>query len=424
MLQDRYGNGLSTSSVAARDAYVLGMDRFLAADAGVDEAFGMAVAEDPGFSAAYLALARNRQIRGRGKEARALLAQAREVARDLTEYESGHLGTLGLLIEGKSGEGYTAARAQLADHPRDAVVAGACLGVFGLIGFSGQAGRESENLALAEILAPAYGDDWWFLCNLAFAQMEAGQVGPASGTIERSMALNPRNANMAHYRSHLFYENGEAEAGLAYLDAWRAEYDRDGLLHCHVSWHVALWSLAMGDEARMWQVIDSDIAPGASPSPPLSVLTDMAAILYRAELAGVTVSQSRWAQVSDYATEHFAKPGLAFADVHAAIAHAMAGNADALSQIIDGAKGPAGDMVQVLAQAFRAIAAADWATACTHLTAVMSAHQRIGGSRAQRDLIEYALAGVLLRMGRGEEARRILMMHRPLTSTAGVIQGL
>ncbi len=247
MLQDGYGNALSTSSVTARDAYVLGMDRFLAADAGVDEAFATAVAEDPKFCMAHLAMARNRQIRGQGKEARGLLAQARDVAGDLTGYEAGHLGTLGLLIVGKSAEGYKTARAQLADHPRDAVVAGACLGVFGLIGFSGQPGREAENLALAEILAPSYGDDWWFLCNLAFAQMEAGQVGPASGNIERSMELNPRNANMAHYRSHLFYENGEAEAGLAYLDAWREDYDRDGLLHCHVSWHVALWSLAMGD---------------------------------------------------------------------------------------------------------------------------------------------------------------------------------
>ncbi|MFT7595955.1 MAG: hypothetical protein ACI8R4_003288, partial [Paracoccaceae bacterium] len=47
-----------------------------------------------------------------------------------------------------------------------------------------------------------------------------------------------------------------------------------------------------------------------------------------------------------------------------------------------------------------------------------------GGSRAQRDLIEYALAGVLLRMDKADEARRLLAMHRPMTDRAGAIRGL
>ena len=39
MLQDRYGNALATASTAARDHYVDGVDRFLAALPGVEEAF-------------------------------------------------------------------------------------------------------------------------------------------------------------------------------------------------------------------------------------------------------------------------------------------------------------------------------------------------------------------------------------------------
>ena len=424
MLQDRYGNALSTSSVAARDAYVAGVDRYLAADAGVEDALAQAVAEDENFALAHLAIARNRQIFGDGAGARAALARARAVAGGLTAREAGQMQTLGLLIEGKGAEGYKAARVQLSEYPRDVMVAQTCLGVFGLIGFSGQPGREAENLALAEILAPHYGDDWWFLCLLAFAQMEAGQVGPAAASIEASLAGNPRNGNGAHYRSHLYYETGETEAGLGYLQDWLAGYDRTGVLHCHLSWHVALWSLAKGDVTAMWALIDKDIAPEVSASPPLNVLTDMAAILYRAELAGVDVPGERWRTISDFAARYFPRPGLAFADVHAALAHAMAGNGEALARIIEGARGPAGDMVKVLGQAFAALAAADWPAACADLTVVMADHQRIGGSRAQRDLIEYALAGVLLRLGRGDEARRLLAMHRPLTATAGVVDGL
>ena len=50
MLQDRYGNTLTTSSSAARDAYVVGVDRLLSADAKTEDAFRQAIAADDGFA--------------------------------------------------------------------------------------------------------------------------------------------------------------------------------------------------------------------------------------------------------------------------------------------------------------------------------------------------------------------------------------
>ncbi len=424
MLEDRYGNGLSTASAAARDAYVRGMDLNLSANAGVEEALCEAVAHDPRFALGHLAIARNRQVMGDGTGAREALGVARGFAANLSEREQSQLNTLGLLIEGKSADGYAAARAHLDTFPRDPMVAQTCLGVFGLIGFSGQPGREAENLALAEYLAPYYGDDWWMLGNLAFAQMEAGQTGPAEVSVERSIALNPQSANSAHYRSHLYYEVGETDAGLKYLEDWSAGYDRGGILHCHLAWHIALWSLARGDIDGMWRAVDADIDPAKSSSPALNVLTDLAAILYRAEIAGVSVAPERWERVSAFAAERFGKPGLAFADVHAALAHAMAGRGDAVVKIVDGARGPAADMVRLLAEAFAAIAKQSWQEAAAHLTRAMGDHARIGGSRAQRDLIEYAMVNVLLKMGQGDEARRMLAMRRPMTATGGAVSGL
>lgn len=424
MLCDRYGNPLSTTSTAARDAYVKAMDLNLSGNAGVEPALHEAVEHDPAFALGHLAIARNRQVIGDGAGARGALGIARGFEANLTERETGQLETLGLLIEGKSAAGYKAARAHLEAYPRDALVAQTCLGVFGLIGFSGQPGREAENLSLAESLAPHYGDDWWMLGNLAFAQMEAGQTGPAEQSVERSIELNPRNANAAHYRSHLYYEVGETQAGLRYLEDWSAGYDRDGILHCHLSWHVALWALAQGDVDRMWQAVDADIDPKKSSSPPLNVLTDLAAILYRAEVAGVEVAPERWQRVSEFASRRFGKPGLAFADVHAALAHAMAGRGAAVEKIIAEARGPAADMVRLLAEGFSAIAGGAWHAAAAHLTKAMADHARIGGSRAQRDLIDYAMVNVLLKLGQGDEARRMLAMRRPMTATAGAVRGL
>jgi Tfp pilus assembly protein PilF len=431
VLQDRYDNALSTGSAAARDAYVEGVDRFLAAGHGAEGAFGRAVEADPGFALAHVGLARVRQVQGRGADAAAAMAEARRVAAGpavdgagLSAREAAHLAAFDLLIGGRGPEAYRAIRAHAAQHPRDAMVVQTCTGVFGLIGFCGQPGREAEQLAFTAALAPHYGDDWWFLGQHAFSQVEAGQIGPAGETVERALAGNPLNANAAHIKGHVEYEAGETDAGYAYLTDWQRGYDREGQLHCHIAWHVAIWALERGDIETMWRVVDEAVAPGGAWGPPLNVMTDTAAILYRAELAGVQVPAARWRAVSDYAARMFPKPGIAFADVHAALAHAMAGNDEALERIIDGAAGPAGELVRTLAAGFRALAAEDWGQGAAHLARAACDHARIGGSRAQRDLIEYALLGALLKQGKADEARRLLALRRPLKAAAHAVHGL
>ncbi len=426
MLQDRYGNDLSTTSATARDAYVEGMDRFLSSAPEVEEAYQQALQADPNFALAHLGITRNRQANGDGAGGREALAQARSAATTagLSPREQRHLNQRGLLIDGKGSDAYTAARAHLMDHPRDALVAQTCLGVFGLIGFSGRPGREAENLSLAEYLAPHFGDDWWFLCILAFAQMEARQPGPAEPNIERSMELHPRNANGAHYRGHHYYEVGERQTGYAYLSDWRKGYDRRGLLHCHIAWHCALWAMAGGGADTMWAIAEADVLPQSGAKPTLNVLTDSAALLYRAQLAGIEVPSKYWQQVSDYALQTFPNPGIAFADMHAAVAHAMAGNGEALAKIITDARGTAADTVRSVAEGFKALAAQDWAAAIASLTSIMAEYERLGGSHAQRDLVEHALAGTLLRAGKSDEAIRLIAMPRPHTRMSSAIAGL
>jgi hypothetical protein len=62
MLKDRYDNLLATGSEAARDAYVDGVDRLLAADISTEQAFQRAIEADDGFALGHAALARAWQI--------------------------------------------------------------------------------------------------------------------------------------------------------------------------------------------------------------------------------------------------------------------------------------------------------------------------------------------------------------------------
>lgn len=424
MFKDRYDNPVVTSSNKAFDAYISGVDSMLAGNDGVEAAFELAIGEDPDFLQAHLGLARQWQMQGEPGQVKKVLEQMPGLSDHRPAFEKSQASTLLLLLSGKIPAAIKSIHEHLREYPRDAVVAQTCMGVFGLIGFSGQPGREAEQLAFTTSLASHYGDDGWFLGQHAFAQLEVGQLAKAEKSIEHAIASHPKSAHNAHIRSHLYYENGEGSAGLQYLEDWRRGFSRGALMHCHIAWHVALWALEQGDEDKMWDIFDADILPANNDcGPSLNVLTDAVALLFRAQLAGVDIPDSRWLAVSEFALGHFPKPGMAFADVHAAAAHAFAGNMDAIATLISDARGPAGDLVKLCAHAFDAIAKEQWRDAANYLAGILVDHARIGGSRAQRDLFQFALALVLLRQGRGDEARLFLSIHRPAAPLT-VVKGL
>lgn len=421
---DRYDNPITTTQPHARDAYVRALDLMLAGDAGITVAFQDAIDADPGFALGHAGLARGRQFAGDMPGAKSAMQTARGLTKGLTPREASHIDALGLLIDGQTAAAYTAIRAHVDAYPRDALIAQTCSSVFGLIGFSGQPGREAEILAFTAALMPHYGDDWWCTSQYAFALCENGALDKADTLIGRSLAQQPRNANGAHVRSHIYYEQGAHQLGIGYLNDWITDYDRGGYIYGHLSWHAALWSLEQGDVATMWQRIDQDLHPDICQSLPINTLTDLASLLYRAELAGQTVPASYWQAVSTFANRFFPKTSIGFIDIHAALSHAMAGDNAALSRLIENPNPLTGDVATPVAQAFGAIAAQDWPQAVALLSSAMSDHARLGGSRAQRDVLELALLSALLKIGKDEEARRLLTLRRPVLAQANVLHGL
>jgi hypothetical protein len=149
-----------------------------------------------------------------------------------------------------------------------------CTSVFGLIGFSGRAGRERELVELLDGIAEHYGDDWWFNSQHSFALVETGQRDGAGPKIEGAMRRHPRNAHGAHIRAHLHYEDGEQPTAHSFLKAWVVDYSRDGQLHYHISGHLALCELEAGDAGEAFRIYADSISPDAICGPPLNALTD------------------------------------------------------------------------------------------------------------------------------------------------------
>ena len=430
MLADRYGLPVSTASEAARDAYVAGCDCVLSAAHGDADLLGRAIAADPDFALAHAALARGRFLVADVAAARASAQTARELATRATPREQSHVNALCLAIEGNPVGSLEATRAHLAQYPRDAMVAAPATGVFGLIGFGGRLGREPEQVEFLEALRPHLADDWWFQAVHAFALEEVGRLDEALGLIERSMATNPRNAHGAHIKAHVLYEQGEDRAALDYLDSWLPDYPREGLMHCHLSWHVALFALILGDAERAWQIYRSQVHPGGAWGPALNVATDAPAFLWRAELAGHPHQDTIWKEVHEYAHKSFPRAGIAFVDVHRALTAVAVDDAAAIAKVVKeleeraaSGRSPSGDVVPRLAKGLAAYGRGDWTGAAQTLQAALAETVRVGGSRAQRDLIENTLLAAYVKQGREDDVRRLLAARtdrRPSTAIAGL----
>ncbi len=402
MSADRYGNALSTGAAAA-EAYVAGIDALFAADVGAVEAFERAIAADPDFALAHAALARTHQVFGNRAPAKSAMARARELAPRLTGREANHVAAIGLVLDGQGALALDAIRAHLREWPRDAMALSPCVGVFGLYGFSGLAHRAASLRALLDGLAPNYGEDWWFLAMQAFAHVETGDVESGRAKVTKALAQNPRDAHGMHILAHVHYESGEVADGRRRLADFIVGYPRAGLLHCHIMWHRALWALVAGDTGEAWRLYDAAVAPGALWGPALNVLTDAASFLMRAELMGAAPPAGAWAKVADYAKKEFPRPGLAFVDVHAALAAAMTGDGAELEARAAGTRGPAQPVVAAAAKGFAAYAKKDWSGAIDALAGMLPEHERLGGSRAQRDLFEEILLAAYRHAGRSPD---------------------
>ena len=411
MLEDRYGLALSTASTAARDAYVEGVDRLVSANAGAEESFGRAIAADPRFALAHIGRARVLQLEARGREAQSAAAEARALSAEISERERAQVEALALAVSGQAAAALEAIRVHLARHPRDAMALAPATGVYGLIGSSGRRERNEELLDLLDGLAPAYGDDWWFLGAHGFARTEALGWRQGGPVIERALALNPKNAHAAHAHAHVLYERGADATGAEFVGAFVESYSRKAQLHCHLSWHLALFELARGRAERAMGLYAESIRPGASLSAPMPTLADAASLLWRSELAGQERRPEEWRELARYGLEAFPACGLAFADLHCAVALAAAGESEALARRVAALResgSPAARVLAAVSEALGAFAGGRHCEAIDLLAPVLDEFVRAGGSRAQRDLLEHTLLAAYLEAKRAGEAQTLL----------------
>ncbi|MBL6617578.1 MAG: tetratricopeptide repeat protein [Reyranella sp.] len=419
MLSDCYDLPVTTASADARDAYVEASRLALTFYPGALEAYDRAIAADPGFALAHAGRALVLLRQGDVAEARAALATAKGLVAGASEREASHVAFFELVFAGETEAAIAALHAHLAAWPRDALVVAAAANPNGLIGGSGRIGQKRQVAVLMDSLAPHYGDDFWFGSYHAMALSEDGQFAPARAMIERSIAANPNNAHGAHGFAHICYETGDLEAGRSYLSAWLATYPRDGFFHGHLSWHLSLFEIQAGNWPEASRLYRDAIALDHHSGGPQQKISDGAAFLWRSELAGHPRDAAAWRALHDYARTALPRPGNGLYDLHVILAQAVTGDeaADTRARQIEAlaqeGRYLSGSYLPTLARGFSAFERGDYAATIDALAPLAGENERIGGSRAQHDLIDFTLLRAYLGADRLDEARQLLDARRP-----------
>ena len=421
--RDRFGLELTTHSAEAAERYQEGVDASLSGNVGADLSFAAAVEADPGFALGHVALGRSLQLLARMPEAQAAKARARELATATSRRERQHVETVATAIDGDGPGAMRLLREHIAEYPRDAFVLSQAVGPFSLLGFGGGPDWRAETYELLTPLASTYGDDWWFLSSYGFICNEVERFEEARRMAERSLELYPRSGHGAHTMGHVFFEQGDHTGGKGFLDGWLPGYAREATLYSHLTWHLALFELNRGNTARVMSLWDETLAPTISPGNALITLADASALAWRCDLYGAPRPEGSREELAGFARKAFPRPGITFADMHAAMALAAAGDAAAVEELIAGlherlasGKLAAGEVAIALVRAIAAYAAGEFEEAVRLLEPWIAEVVRVGGSNAQREVFEDTLLAAYLNAGRFEQAEVMLqarLQRRP-----------
>jgi len=417
--RDPLGLPLSTTAEAAA-AFNAGLERVMRLQAGAEDLLRDAVVLDPGFALGHAALAMLGHEAGARADVAASLDAARwavqrrgdDRERSLVDVIARRIG--GERDGGARDGGERALAVHVAEHPRDVLAVSAAVPT---IAFSGVVDLRHEAWELVERLAPAYGDHWWYISLLAFTRQDQGRYEEAGLLAESALACEPASGHAVHAQTHVMYETGLHEEGRVWLDHWVTGTGRSAGYLAHFAWHAALHDLALGDVRAAGLRYAAALSPSSVTG--VRALVDSASLLWRWRVAHAAWDPSvppppaaaPLRAVID--PDLLSAPRTPFIGLHAALALSADGDVAGLKLLREHAerssepalRGTVADVCDALG----AVVEERWSQAWTVLDRVRPDLPALGGTAAQREVLEETLLLALARDGRVERARDLLV---------------
>jgi hypothetical protein len=428
---DVRGNPCSSNHRAALDAVEQALWRLMSFYDTPLADLDAAIAEDPGWMLPHVMKAGfllGLTEPGQVVEAEARLEAAHALSRNATARERAHLQAVQHLLEGRWQAACRVWDELLIDHPQDALaLQWAQLWDF----YRGDAVSLRARPARA---LPAWdeGDPLYphVLALHAFGLEECNLYPQAEEAGRRALAAEPRSPWAVHAVAHVMEMQGRYEEGAAWLRLHHARWAEGNGFAVHLWWHKSLFRLEAMDVQGVLRLLDSHLS-GDTLQITLQRV-DAAALLWRLHLLGEDVSGHATALLAGWPLDVAGAGHYAFNDAHAVLAMLAAGEvsrAEAwVARCAERALGAedarrsnhlmAREVGLPLMRGLLAYARGDADGAVDLIYPVRAGAQRLGGSHAQRDLIDQTLLGAAALGGRHNLGRALVnerCMAKPLT---------
>lgn len=356
--------------------------------------------------------------------ARPLLEQARRLP--LNEREGTHVAALTHAIEGHRIAAVTILDRHLMRYPHDLLAHFAAMLLDAFIGrFHWVADRSARALPFWSPTQPGYGI---LLSFYGFGLEEAAAYERAEETSRRAAELEPLSYWPHHAVSHVLEMTDRPEEGLAWMDQRQALWStKEHAGQAHIWWHKALFHIELGDPKTALELYDGPIV--ATQKPAGISITHAPALLWRLDMLGCD-GGDRWKALATAWKDRADGRYCLFADIHAGIAELKAeetGRFEARLEVMrqtasDGTESAPiyRDVGLPVMLGLAAFHRGRYGAAVDHLHPVRAELAKIGGSKAQRDLVEWTLTEAAVRGGLRDVALALAherLAQRPHSAT-------
>jgi tetratricopeptide (TPR) repeat protein len=421
MIEDAQGHRLTGATPEAAAAYDEAVRAFTIVYGDALGRFDIARDATPDFVMAYLgkawllALANDPVLL---PEARDLVETARRLP--ASERETGHLAALSQLVAGARAGAVALLDRHLMRFPFDIVAHQAAALMDGFLGrFHCVRDRSARALPLWPKDRPGYAT---LLAFYGFGLEEAGDYAHAEDISREAAELEPLSFWPHHTVAHVMEMTGRPEDGLGWMAAREALWSGPGHANeVHIWWHRALFHLELGQYEAALALYDGPIR--GTQRPLALSLTNATALLWRLDTLGLAIGE-RWQAEADLWADHADGKCLVFADIHAAMAELCAGREKLVVERLAAMRGTAASKAEAahlyrtvgvpIVEGLAAFHRGDYADAVERLLPARVELWRIGGSYAQRDVMDWTVTEAAARAGMRDVA--LALAHERLAS--------
>jgi len=266
----------------------------------------------------------------------------------------------------------------------------------------------------------------------AFAHEECGEYKVAEEAGRVALELEPGNMWATHAIAHVMEMQGRPKEGMEFLYGMQAHWEDANNFRHHLWWHLALYHLARREIDTVLDLYDRQFRDVTSPlvvaNPDLfNDILNATSMLFRLELLDIP-AENRWAELAEKAERRIGDCLSVFTLPHWMMALAADERWEAASRLLKTIREAAQNTHGVVKMTLEHVAApvceavlahrrGEFALAVAVMRPALGLLQSIGGSHAQRNVLEQLFLDSAIKAGSEDDVRlaqECIARHRPV----------